>query len=192
MDIYREQNPKEREFTYKDITGTDKSSRLDYFLVDQEVAINTTKAGIESIAEKYDHSEITMTVDFDKIMRGPGFWKLNNSHLENQYFTNMIRKQLRILVYENQTDEENKSLGELLAMSPENLQQIELRLNPHELIEQIHYRLKERIITYSKIKQEERKREKYRVESSIDVLKEELKQNALGENERLQKTNSLT
>ena len=125
-------------------------------------------------------------------MRGPGFWKLNNSHLENQYFIKMIRKELRILVHENQTDEENKTLGELLAMSPENLQKIGLRLNPHELIEQIHYRLKERIITYSKIKQEERKREKYRVESSINGLKEELKQNTLGENERLQKTNSLT
>ena len=70
VDIYREQNPKGREFTYKDLTGTDKSSRLDYFIVDQEVAINTTKTEIESIADKYDHSEITMTVDFDKSCGG--------------------------------------------------------------------------------------------------------------------------
>jgi hypothetical protein len=182
VDIYREQHPKGREFTYKDKTGTNTSSRLDYFIVDQEVAINTTKTEIESIADQYDHSEITMTVDFDKIMRGPGFWKSNNSHLENQYLKKMIRNELRILVHENQTDEENKTLGELLAMSPENLQKIGLRLNPHELMEQIHYRLNERIITYSKIKQEERKREKFRVESSINEVKEELKQNTLGEN----------
>ena len=89
-DIYREQNPTKREFTYKAKTGNTISSRLDYFIVDQEAAINTTKAAIEPIADPFDHSEITITVDFDKIMRGPGFWKFNNSHLENTYFKQMI------------------------------------------------------------------------------------------------------
>ena len=62
----------------------------------------------------------------------------------------MIRNELQILVHENQTEEEEKTLGDLLAMSPENLQKIGLKLNPHELMEQIRYRLKARIITYSK------------------------------------------
>ena len=70
-------------FTYKDKPGNNVSSRLDYFIVDQEAAINTTKAAIEPITDPFDPSEIKITVDFDKIMRGPGFWKLNNSHLEN-------------------------------------------------------------------------------------------------------------
>ena len=91
-DIYREQNPTKREFTYKAKTGNKISSRLDYFIVDQEAAINTTKAAIEPIADPFDHSEITITVDFDKIMRGPGFWKFNNSHLENTYSSATLEK----------------------------------------------------------------------------------------------------
>ena len=48
-DVYREQNPTKREFTYKDNSGNNVSSRLDYFIVDQEAAINTIKATIEPI-----------------------------------------------------------------------------------------------------------------------------------------------
>ena len=141
-DIYREQNPTKRKLTYKDKTGNNVSSRLDYFIVDQEAAINTTKAAIEPITYPLDHSEITITVDFDKIMRGPGFWKLNNSHLENKYFKQMIRNELLHLVNENQTDKEQKTLINLDALSPEELQKVELKLNPPEMMEQIHYRLK--------------------------------------------------
>ena len=61
-DIYREQNPTKREFIYKDKTGNNVSSRLDFFIVDQEVAINTTKAAIEPITDPFDHSEITMNI----------------------------------------------------------------------------------------------------------------------------------
>ena len=74
-DIYREQNPTKREFTYMDRTGNRVSSRLDYFIVDQEAATHTTKSTIEPIAHPFDHSEITIIVDFDKVMRSPGFWK---------------------------------------------------------------------------------------------------------------------
>ena len=64
-DIYREQNPTTREFTYKDRVGTFTESRLDYFIVDQETASSTTKASIEPITSPFDHSEIKITVDFD-------------------------------------------------------------------------------------------------------------------------------
>ena len=42
-DIYREQNPTTKEYTYKDRAGTTTESRLDYFIVDQETASFTTK-----------------------------------------------------------------------------------------------------------------------------------------------------
>ena len=85
-DVYREQNPITKEYTYKYKTGSNASSRLDYFLVDQEVAAFTTKTSIEPIILPFDHSEITIPVDFDKVLRGPVFWKLNNSHLKSDGF----------------------------------------------------------------------------------------------------------
>ena len=140
-DVYREQNPTTTEFTYKDKTGTRVSSRLDYFLVDQEAATYTTKTTIKPITHPFDHSEITITVDFDKVMRGPGFWKFNNSHLENEYFKKMIRHELLHLVNENKKEGEHKNLADLHKLNPEELQGIKLNINPHEMMDQIHYRI---------------------------------------------------
>ena len=66
-----------------DKTGNRASSRLNYFIVDQKAATHTTKSTIEPIANPIDHSAITIVLDFNRVMRGPGFWKLNNSHLKN-------------------------------------------------------------------------------------------------------------
>ena len=161
--IYTEnKTQQQREFTYTDKTGTRVSSRLDYFLVDQEAATYTTKSTKEPITHPFDHSEITITVDFDKVMRGPGFWKLNNPHLENEYFKKMIRNELLHLVNENKHEREQKDQVDLHKLSPEELQGIKLKLNPHEMMEQVQYRLKERIIKYSISIQRERNREKRR------------------------------
>ena len=70
-------------------------------------------------------------------MRGPGFWKFNNSHLQNERFKEIVRSELVKIVHEYQIT--NTELIDVTDMSPEELQQIELRLNPHELMEQIHY-----------------------------------------------------
>ena len=79
------------------------------------------------------------------------------------------------------SDKEQKSLIE-------ERQKVKLKLNPHEIMEQIHYRLKERIIKYSISKQKERKVEKAAIEQEIMELKEELKVVTIGENERLEKS----
>ena len=104
-DIYREQKPTTKEYTYKDRAGTTTESRLDYFIVDQETGSFTTKTSIEPITTPFDHSEITITVDFDKVMRGPGFWKFNNSHLESDRFKEIVRMELVYIVHEHQIND---------------------------------------------------------------------------------------
>ena len=54
LDIYREQNPTTKDFTYKDRAGTRTESRLDYFIVDQETAAFSTKTSIEPIMAPFD------------------------------------------------------------------------------------------------------------------------------------------
>ena len=142
-DVYRDQNPTKTEFTFKDRVGTNTHSRLDYFLVDQETASYTTQASIEPITAPFDHSEITITIDYDTVMRGHGFWKFNNSHLENGDFKEMIRTELMHIVYEHQkTTNDHKEVTDLMNMSQRELQEVEINLNPHKLMEQIHYILK--------------------------------------------------
>ena len=87
----------------------------------------------------------------------------------------MIRHELLHLVNEYQKREgEQKDLSDLIELIPEELQKIKLNLNKHELMEQIHYRLKERIISYSIAKQKDRRREKMEIETAITTLNESL------------------
>ena len=122
MDIYRQLNEQSTEFTFKDKRGKNQQSRLDFFLTDPETAAHTNSALIYPINNPFDHSEITLEIDFDKVMRGKGNWKLNNSHLKNKDFLNMIRNQLVLIVYEYQRETINPiSLNDLKTLSPTEL-----------------------------------------------------------------------
>ena len=91
-----------KKIDFKDKRGTNQQSRLDFFLTDIETAAHTNKAIIYPITQPFDHSEIALEIDFDKVMRGKGNWKLNNSHLKNKDFIKHIRTQLALIIYEYQ------------------------------------------------------------------------------------------
>ena len=76
-------------------------------------------------------------------------------------------------------------------LGPEDLQGIKLKLNTHEMMEHIHYRLKVRIINDSISKQRERNGEKREIETKIKELKEELEVETIGEKESLEKQNRI-
>ena len=176
-----------------DRAGTKTKSRLDYFLVDQETASCTTEAEIEPICKPFDHSEITLTVDFDKVTRGPGFWKFNNSHLQNDRFKEIIRIELALIVSEYQNiDDEERTLTELLEMAPDQLQKVKLILNPHELMEQIHFALKAKIIKYSIRIQKDRTRNKKEAEKTIRELNEKLQEETITQLQRREVQEMLT
>ena len=144
--IYRQLNEHSSEFTFRDKRGKNQQSRLDFFLINIETAAHTNKAMIHPITEPFDHSEIALDINFDKVMRGKGNWKQNNSHLKNKDFLSMIRNQLVLIVYEYQRETINPiSILELKNLSPNDLQKLELTLNPQELMEQIHFILKKRL-----------------------------------------------
>ena len=44
---------------------------------------------------------------------------------------------------------EQQDIVDLIELSPQQLQEVEISLNPHELMEQIHYILKVRIVKFS-------------------------------------------
>ena len=103
----------------------------------------------------------------------------------------MIRHEVLHLVNENKKEGENKYLVDLHKLTPEELQGIKFNLNPHQMMEQIHYMLKDRIIKYSISIQKERKREKTEIETRIAELNEELKRETMEQEERLDKQNTL-
>ena len=132
IDIYRDTNKDSNTYTYKDKTGAPyQMSRIDYFLVDQETGAYTTKAKIEEICHPFDHSQITLEVDFYKVMRGPGFWKFNNYHLENPKYIILVKLTIVEIVNQYQQDTEHpKTEDELSEVRPEELQNVHTTLKP--------------------------------------------------------------
>ena len=105
---------------------------------------------LKQIIQPFDHSEITLEVAFDKVIRGPGYWKINNSHLKTYDFIKLMKKSFVELVYQNQMEIDHpKTEYELAAMTPEDLQNLATTLNPQELMELLHFTLKAKTIRYS-------------------------------------------
>ena len=94
VDIWRTQHPTEFHFTWKRVKPRIILERIDYILVTDNVA-RLTKSSCILPAYKSDHSIPTINWLQSEYKRGPGYWKLNISHLENieykEEIVNIIR-----------------------------------------------------------------------------------------------------
>ena len=89
-DVYRQENPDSKVFTHYNKrckTGT----RLDFFLVDTSTMNLPTCTSTISHGFRSDHSYISLTLQGNSISRGRGYWKLNNSHLNDETFCDSIK-----------------------------------------------------------------------------------------------------
>ena len=90
LDIWRYLHPTDRTYTWFRRKNA-CFSRLDYFIIPSALVDYVEKC---SILPGYlsDHSAIQLSFSFDTIPKGPGYWKLNTSHLRNIDFVNNINK----------------------------------------------------------------------------------------------------
>ena len=89
VDIFRDINPTEKKFTWKQ-WGSHKFARLDYFLVSNSLLPFIVNAKIHPSCFS-DHNPIELEIDFAKFSRGRGFWKFNNSLIEDPEYLNLIK-----------------------------------------------------------------------------------------------------
>ena len=90
VDAWRVYNPTKKQFTW--LQGlSNKQSRLDYFLCNEELLSITNNLKINP---KYrsDHAPISCHVTINPEQRGPNTWKLNNSLLLDKQFNTLVRK----------------------------------------------------------------------------------------------------
>ena len=88
-DIWRTQNVNRREYSWRKKGNLTKASRIDFALVtaglDQKVKNCMYLTGIQT-----DHRAFFMTVDLTRFDRGVGYWKFNNTLLQDiQYVQKM-------------------------------------------------------------------------------------------------------
>ena len=89
-DVYRLKNQDAKTFTHYNKrckTGT----RLDFFLVDTCTVNLPTCTSEISHGFRSDHSYVSLTLQGNTLLRGKGYWKLNNSHLADDTFCDAIK-----------------------------------------------------------------------------------------------------
>ena len=91
FDPFRVNNPSDKKFTHfnkKSITGT----RLDFFLVDNNVMNLPKCESTISHGFKSDHSYVHLGLIGNTIERGRGYWKFNNSLLDSENFCSDVKQ----------------------------------------------------------------------------------------------------
>ena len=87
-DVWRERHKGERDYTWTGRNSADNSfirTRIDFFLACRTLNQFVTSAEIQPYAYS-DHDCIRLTLDFDEIQRGPGYWHFNNELLTDALF----------------------------------------------------------------------------------------------------------
>ena len=94
FDIWRNLNPETIRFTWRN-KSLKIQCRLDFFRISKDLGDLAISCKILN-APKTDHSAIFLHLKSDELKqdKGPGFWKFNNSLLEDFRYVNKLRKNI--------------------------------------------------------------------------------------------------
>ena len=111
VDIWRVLNPEKRRYTWRRSKPLCQS-RLDYFLVPNEMIYNVTACFIKP-SIKTDHSLISLELkNGQPQQRGPGLWKFNSTLLKDNEYVNNIKQ----LINQNNVDENENVKWDFIKM----------------------------------------------------------------------------
>ena len=90
-DIWRYYNPDIKEYSYMDPSGRGRNSRIDLLLGSESLTVHTDSCAIKQ-APAPDHKAVTMNIRLRTNVRGKGYWKLNNSIINDEEYVEGITK----------------------------------------------------------------------------------------------------
>lgn len=90
IDIWRQQNSEKHQYTWRRFNTT-KQSRLDYFLMSEDLTTEVNSCKIE-VGYRSDHSLVTLALKKEVAKRDRPFWKFNNALLKNPEYIETIKK----------------------------------------------------------------------------------------------------
>jgi hypothetical protein len=99
-DIWRTRNLETRMYTWRSNTKPPIFCRLDFFIVSPSIINNCQRCKIGP-GIRSDHSYVDLEVSFTSPTRGRGFWKFDNSLLEDKNFIKELTSKIK------QTEEDN-------------------------------------------------------------------------------------
>ena len=151
IDIYRELHPMGQDYSWHQWNiaqrRSAKEARLDFFLVDSNLASYVQAIGpSEPFTRQYDHKPVMMKIDFDKVSRGPGYWKFNNHMLKDLAFIQKVDEQIVWNIWQYQepaADTEPLTLREISLLTREERTEVPLNINPHQFLEYTLFSIRE-------------------------------------------------
>ena len=178
LDIFRELNPTEQRFTWKQ-WGSPKFGRLDYFLTSASITPFVHKVDILPSCYS-DHSPISLEIDFTRFQQGRGYWKMNNSLLYNPEYVTTVKNTIQrttcqySVVNDNANFFLNASNDELQAFyasqSPESLQKHKLNINPELFLETLMMEIRKVTISFSAKMKRERCNKEVELITDIEAM----------------------
>ena len=146
-DPWRILNPDRRQYTWR-LKNLSKQSRLDYFLVSEDIIAMVKSCNI-GISYRSDHSIISLEISLNQIKRGPSYWKFNSSLLCDNEYTRLVKDTISGTTDEYRTSSDDE-------------QDMTFSINDQLMFEILKMKIRSLSISYAtKRKQERIKQEKY-------------------------------
>ena len=172
FDTFRELHPYLKRYTWRRKTPL-KQSRLDFFLVTENIVNSIKKSQIET-GYKSDHSMVTLILAMDNFEHGKSLWKHNNSLLtDTEYLKTInskiqdIKKQYCLPVYNHEAIDE---------IPDEELQFV---INDQLFLDTVMMEIRGKSISYASYKKKSKNIQEQKLVEQIQYLEDNLSENKI-------------
>ena len=144
IDIFRFLHPNLKRYSWRQFGGV-KRARLDFFLISSTLLPFVEKADILAGINS-DHSMPVLDIDFSRFQRGRGFFKFNNSLINDPEYVNIITEAIKNVTIQYAEDIYDNNFLE--TATPEQLQTVTLTINPQLFLECLLLEIRGKTISY--------------------------------------------
>ena len=166
VDVWRHFHPTDKDYTWMKPTPL-KYGRIDMYFISDHLKTKVHDSGI-SAGYRTDHNMISLTLGISEERRGPGIWKFNDSLLQDESYTLMVKdliidivKQYAIPVYSQEFFSNIK-----------NFENVQFTLDIKLFYETLLMMIRGETVKFSKQKARKTRKEECEALENINKLKE--------------------
>ena len=169
IDILRELNMENKEFTWRKPNGT-KMARLDFFLVSELLFSQVTESKILS-GYRTDHSLIATTLGHNKKKKNRTFWKFNNSLLKDPNYVAKVKEVIKSTKTQYADNNQSESNDTEIEDIPNS--NIKFNISDQLFLETLLMEIRGKTIAYSSFKKKQQDNREKQLISDIENLEKE-------------------
>ena len=170
FDAYRELHPNLKRYTWRKKNPL-KQSRLDFFLLSENLYPNLEQSNIEN-SYRSDHSSVNIALKLNNFIRGKGLWKFNNSLLNDSNYLTLIKETIINVIKEYAVPVYNfKNIQQI------DLNEIQFTIDDQLFLETLLMVIRGKTISYSSYKKKEQNKREQNLINEIKFLESTLDNN---------------